>query len=104
MRARRAGAFRGGMQPAAAGGERSEVRNLNVWAGGESSTSQLLPAWLLPSFLPSLSSSFLSPLPLFLIPAQPLSCLPDPRPSPPLAVTSKSKDKTHPHTPLPANP
>lgn len=37
-----------------------------------------------PSFLPSLSSSFLSPLPLFLIPAQPLSCLPDPRPSPPL--------------------
>lgn len=57
------------------------------------------------SFFPSFSfASFLSPLPLFLIPAQPLSCLPDPRPSPPLAVTSKSKDKTHPRAPLPANP
>lgn len=52
MRARCAGAFREGMQPAAAGGERSEVRNLNVWAGGKSSASQLLPAWLPPSFPP----------------------------------------------------
>lgn len=91
----RSGEGCGGRQAAG----RSEVRDLNAWAGGKRSAFQRLPE-AAPSFLPSslpLSFSFQSSwLPLFLIPAQPPSCLPDPRPSPPPAVTSKPKDKTRP--------
>lgn len=53
-----------------------------------------LPPSPFPSFPFLLFSSSL--LPFFLISAQPPSCLPDPRLSPPPAVTSKPKDKTRP--------